>query len=623
MAFVGVLPSYTFINGFLFGNTYTAGCNTDWLILEGHHPLDISYKIETLITQLKTKKCMKTLLKKKLTIAFAAGLLFSSVTNAQSKMVEYKQKSNFLSGMKQAQRLNQAQRLGITINPYWADVTAPHTPDTYIFQISVPTATAVWAKVGVDTLGNDTKYFIRSADGGKTWLYDSIQTPQGYVIGSISAIDGNTAYVSMYEPTQTVGMGGGIFKTTNGGATWKQQGVGRIFDESSFPDMVYFFDANHGIAIGDGNGPGTPYMEIYTTDNGGDSWLRVPRENIPPVITGTPYGLKVPNYTVFNNRIWFRGFDSQGANYIYRSDDLGHHWQLFNTTYYNDFAFTDKQNGIGFTADSTGPIINATHDGGATWNEISYTGTQFVFLATIPGTHTYVSSLPGSSYSNDYGATWHIIDSGLTDLHAELAFFNPLVGWNGQAFDTDPAGGMYKWKYQVAIQDNSFNATKTSDNVLLNWNVASDLNSDYYGVERSADGVQFSEIGKVKSTTDLSENHDYDFLDNALLTGQQYYRLRLVNNDGDYSYSKIIKVEFTGARIKLYPNPASDMLQVEGLNLGENTTLSVIDATGRLIEQVRTGDTNYKLDTKKLVAGSYYLKVATDKQVNTLKFVKK
>jgi photosystem II stability/assembly factor-like uncharacterized protein len=566
---------------------------------------------------------MKILPNKKLAIAFAAVVLFTSIINAQSKMYEYKQKSNFILHMHQSQKPgNQNQGFGVKINPFWESVTAPHSSDSYIFQMSVPTFNSVWAKVGIDSLGNDTKYFIRTADGGKTWRYDSIETPKGYVIGSISAIDDNTSYVSMYKPTQTVGMGGGIFKTTNGGATWKQLGAGKIFDANSFPDLVYFFNAKQGIAVGDGNGPGTPYMEIYTTDDAGATWVRVPRANIPPVITGTPYGLQVPNYTVYQNRIWFRGFDIEGNNYIYRSDDFGHHWQLFNTTFYTDFAFTDKQNGIGFAGDNTGPIINVTHDGGATWNKVNYTGPEFVFLAVIPGTHTFVSSLPGSAYSDDYGATWHIIDSGITDIHTQVAFLNPLVGWNGQAFDTDPAGGMYKWKYHLAFQDNSFKASNTNDNVLLNWNVGNDFNNDYYSVERSADGVQFSEIGKVKSKIDLSENHDYNFQDHPLLNGHQYYRLKQVNNDGDVSYSNIIKIEFVVSHIKLYPNPVNDMLRVEGLNPGENTKLSVIDVTGRLVQQVRTGSTNYIWNIKKLAAGSYYLKVETGKQVNTLKFVK-
>ncbi len=429
---------------------------------------------------------MKTLLSKKFTIGFIAALLCitslkSQIPDAHSKIMDYKFNDNLLHRMQHDQNLaGLTQKFKIKINPYWEEVNAPQPNDSYESQVAVPCFNAVWAKVGYLSTGNDTKHFLRTADGGKTWRYDTIQSPSKYVIASISPIDGNTCYACMYNQGDNQGgaLGGGIFKTTDGGATWKQLAVGKIFNSTSFPDFVYFFDAKHGVAVGDGNGPGKPYMEIYTTDDAGATWVRVPRKNIPPVIAGTPYGV-IAEYTVVENRIWFRGYDSAFNNYIYRSDDLGHNWELFTSSaYHPSITFTDKLNGIAPGYDSTGGLlIFATHNGGKSFEPISYTGIAgvgFGFFKAIPFTHTIISSFPccttvgsGSSYSNNYGATWHLIDSNVA--HSAVDFLNPFIGWTGKFINPpDTTGGMYKWKLHFSLDDNAIadNANTSSDNAI-------------------------------------------------------------------------------------------------------------------------------------------------------------
>ncbi|MDQ6764262.1 MAG: T9SS type A sorting domain-containing protein [Bacteroidota bacterium] len=81
-------------------------------------------------------------------------------------------------------------------------------------------------------------------------------------------------------------------------------------------------------------------------------------------------------------------------------------------------------------------------------------------------------------------------------------------------------------------------------------------------------------------------------------------------------------LDINNPSLKLYPNPAKDVLRVEGLNTSSKTILSLFNASGKLIQQsTATGET-YTYSLQKLTAGSYYIKIESDKKTTTLKFVK-
>jgi photosystem II stability/assembly factor-like uncharacterized protein len=490
-------------------------------------------------------------------IIFLTAVSFTA--SAQSKIVDMKKKFNFMQRFHQTQNFsNQNQKFSLKINPYWQDVDAPHTYNSFVPQIKVPCFNAVWAKIEYDSIG-DNKHFLRTADGGKTWQFDTIPSPAGYVIGSIAAIDANTCYAAMYNAIN--GLGGGIFKTKNGGAAWKQIAPGKLFDANSYPDFVYFFDAKHGLAVGDHNGSDTATLEMYTTADAGATWQRVSKQNIPPTI-GMAYSPGFNVYAAFGNRIWFKAYDSQNNLYLYRSDDLGQHWQLFPVNFkefFFDFAFADKLNGLAVGFDfGVGSYEAETHDGGKTWAEKSFIGYPMgAFVTVIPFTHTFISTLPygyapvaGSSYSNDYGATWKLIDSGAAAVHSAVAFLNPFIGWTGRAETADPNGGMYKWKLHFSLGDNA-----------------------------------------------------------------------IASNDENISSATKNNLSNT-INVRLYPNPARDVLKIEGLNASAKTTLSLFNVSGKLIQQSILNGESYQLNIQKLSAGSYYVTIQSGEKITTLKFVK-
>jgi hypothetical protein len=102
-----------------------------------------------------------------------------------------------------------------------------------------------------------------------------------------------------------------------------------------------------------------------------------------------------------------------------------------------------------------------------------------------------------------------------------------------------------------------FESWPDAESVRLTWATATELNFDAFIVERSADGLAFYEIGKVKGAGNSSVRRDYTFVDENPVIGRTYYRLTALDFDGATESFKIIKSDYAAQKaIKLFPNPA-------------------------------------------------------------------
>ena len=97
--------------------------------------------------------------------------------------------------------------------------------------------------------------------------------------------------------------------------------------------------------------------------------------------------------------------------------------------------------------------------------------------------------------------------------------------------------------------------------------------------------------------------------------------MQQTDKKGSVSYSNIIKL---GSRklTTIYPNPVKDILSVEGLNTNSKTTLSIVDAQGKIIAITTTTANSVQQDIKQLSAGTYFVKIESNNEINTFKFVK-
>ncbi len=165
----------------------------------------------------------------------------------------------------------------------------------------------------------------------------------------------------------------------------------------------------------------------------------------------------------------------------------------------------------------------------------------------------------------------------------------------------------------------TFTAKAQKDGVSLAWTTAAEKDNDYFQVERSMDGRNFSGIGQVKGNGNSNVRVDYSFVDSKVLGGTAYYRLKQVDYDGKFEYSKTVAVQTktiaaSQATVKAYPNPTTDAVNLDLTQLADSEVkVGVYALDGRLVKTLSlTGGKVQRLDLTDVAVGTYLVKVAGD-----------
>jgi hypothetical protein len=180
----------------------------------------------------------------------------------------------------------------------------------------------------------------------------------------------------------------------------------------------------------------------------------------------------------------------------------------------------------------------------------------------------------------------------------------------------------------------SFNAKyAAANNVKVSWSTTDEVNASYFVVERSSNETDFIDVAQVNASESTSPVHDYNVNDQLYNVNSNvvYYRLRIVDKDGKYSYSKIIAVKLDQPEnsISVYPNPV-DNYAIVNLYSDKpgNGMLRLIDDAGRQILvksfTVISGNNNLTLDQLgHLPKGMYVIQVMLNNNLYNQKIVKK
>ncbi len=175
----------------------------------------------------------------------------------------------------------------------------------------------------------------------------------------------------------------------------------------------------------------------------------------------------------------------------------------------------------------------------------------------------------------------------------------------------------------LPITYNKFTATQTKEYIALNWQTATELNNKYFAVERSSNAVNYAAIAQVNSTVTGTAVKDYFYTDKQPVAGTNYYRLKQVDADGKFSYSKVVSIGFIKpGTIQLFPNPAKEQLTVKGLNAAVTSTIAVLDVQGKPLLHFTAKAAVYSFSINSLAAGTYMVRVKDDNGTAIQKFVK-
>jgi len=177
----------------------------------------------------------------------------------------------------------------------------------------------------------------------------------------------------------------------------------------------------------------------------------------------------------------------------------------------------------------------------------------------------------------------------------------------------------------------SFSASRQGSAVRVAWATASEQNSAYFLVQRSADGRTFETVEKVAALGTSFSRHDYGTLDATPRPGLSYYRLRQVDQDGTGTYSAVVAVRFDGQAatvaptLAAYPNPTAGQ-RVQLLTTGLATTggtVQLLDNVGRVVltQVIAAGAVETTLEPARPLASGLY--IATWQTADGLKLTTK
>ncbi|WP_460553047.1 S8 family serine peptidase [Ferruginibacter profundus] len=247
-----------------------------------------------------------------------------------------------------------------------------------------------------------------------------------------------------------------------------------------------------------------------------------------------------------------------------------------------------------------------------------------VIVTAANGVNLYTAAFNNVGFVPATPSTNYLADPGSSSASMQYSFTAPA----GQPFTIvvhdvnvlPTSGSSYNLSVSLAncaaagplpVTWLDFTATlKTNKQVALNWKVENEINVSRYEVEYSVDGTKFSPLYTVPASAAntaqkaYSQNHPFP------ADGLNYYRIKQVDVDGRYSYSKTVAIKIDNPNtISITPNPASAFVLVQSRSA--MSRIQLYSSTGQLVADVVPAGNSYRLPLDNVAAGQYFLRIET------------
>lgn len=284
--------------------------------------------------------------------------------------------------------------------------------------------------------------------------------------------------------------------------------------------------------------------------------------------------------------------------------------------------------------------IQVSIDGGVTYNsEIRITGNNNAYWAYNSATVSKVVNGSLETYTPNGGGDRTLVGDGFSII--ELTF---PIGVTQIAIDVlavvDRAGEEW-WLddffllgsgsgFALPIELSSFSAEADGTSVNVDWVVHSQVNNDYYTIERSLDCFTWEEVVRVEGDGNSNSEKQYQIKDENPHFGTSYYRLKQTDYDGKSETFNPVSVQVENKYtigLKIKPNPAIDYIELEIPYTDHpliNHDIKIFDTKGNTVYKKHfIGEIdNFQIDVKKLKPGYYILKSKSDNIEGSGKFLK-
>ena len=243
----------------------------------------------------------------------------------------------------------------------------------------------------------------------------------------------------------------------------------------------------------------------------------------------------------------------------------------------------------------------------------------------------YNSSNPvgadGKWFTKDDGLILKSLSPGLAAGDASVTL--PTTDIMGSARPSGPFTlGAYELTWEtLPVSLANFTAVAKNNNTQLNWEVLSTLNFSHFEVEKSSDGTHFTKLINVAFRNVGSYTYTDYMAAMGISNGYIYYRLKLVDNDGSFSYSDVraLKISTLNDNFKAYPSPFKDKISLNfNVDGSKEITATLSGTDGKVIVKRKLSANNLVLDDlESLPKGIYILNVINGLNNHQIKVVKK
>lgn len=383
---------------------------------------------------------------------------------------------------------------------------------------------------------------------------------------------------------------GGIFRTTNGGVSWNQAQTGLNMSENvAWVAPIIAHPSVSGTFF-------TARTSVYKSTNNGGSWTAV---SAP--VNGTS-AIREMAISKFNPNILFASSGSQ----IFKSTNGGVNWTnitigLPNRTITSINVHPADENIVllTFSGFGTDKVYKSTN-GGSSWVSIdgplpdAPVNDLFIYTSNPGKPNTYfVATDIGVFVTDDNGVTWTEISSGMPNtviMHLDYSDSTKMLraATHGR--------GVYEAyiDFTIPVELTSFQALSENKVINLTWSTATETNNSHFEVERKFKNQEWEKIGEVGGAGTTTVPQTYSFKDDFSFKsyeGKILYRLKQVDFDGTYEYSKIVAVDvsFTPTNYSIsqnYPNPFNPNTKISySISKGEGNfvTIKIYDLLGKEI----------------------------------------